>query len=119
MPIIAKNLDWPGADEIAEVLAAPPPINPQQVQQKIQEAVSQALQNQGDQIKKFEAMTKRIKTLSDVYTDDDKIQSELLKLLDENGIDDEELRSRAVEIVNQMKDQQSTMESQSGATPQQ
>jgi hypothetical protein len=111
MPIIAKNLDWPGADEIAEVLTEQP-ITPQQVQQEVQKAVGEALQNQGDQIKKFEAMTKRMKVVSDVLTDDDKINIEILKLLDENGISDDEIRSRAFEIVNQMKEQQAKVEQQ-------
>jgi hypothetical protein len=110
-------LDWPGADEIAEVLTENP-ITPQQVQQEVQKAVGEALQNQGDQIKKFDAMTKRIKTIADIYTDDDKIEVELLKLLDANGISDEEIRGRALEIVNQMKEQQLLTE-QSQEQPQQ
>lgn len=109
LDLIAKNLDWPGADDIAARLKEQP-ITPEQVKQEVEKALS----NQTDQIKKFEAMTKRMKVISDIMTDDDKVEIELLKLLDENGMTDEEIRSRAVEIVSQMREQQIPQ----GITPQ-
>lgn len=101
MPIIARNLDWPAADEIAEVLKDQRPTA-QQMQQIINEAVMKALDSEATQIKKFEAKTKRIKTIGDILGDGDKIEVELLKILDKNNISDEEIRGRAVQIVNQM-----------------
>lgn len=111
MPIIAKNLDWPGADEIADALKDNRPSQ-EQVQQQIQQAVQQALSNQGDQTKQFEAKTKRMKVISDIMTDDDKINVELLKLLQESNISDNEIHARAVEIINQMGEQQRQMQQQ-------
>jgi len=112
MPIIAKNLDWPGADEIAEVLKAPPAPTKEQMQQQLQAAVQQALGSQSEQnkskeiqIKEFESMTKRMTMISDAMTDDDELKLELLKILDANGVQDEEIRGRAVEIIQQMNDE--------------
>lgn len=110
MPIIAKNLDWPGAEEIAEVLKAPPAPSQEQLGLMQQQAYMKGKQEISEQTKKFDAMTKRIKAISDIYTDDDKVEIELLKLLDANGIDDEVIRNRAFEIVSQMKEQQSGIE---------
>ncbi len=101
MDIIARNLDWAGADEIAERLQDNRPTE-QQMQQMIGEAVSKALNSEAMQIKKFEAKTKRIKTIGDILGDGDKIEVELLKILDDNGISDEEIRGHAVQIVQKM-----------------
>ena len=101
MDIIARNLDWAGADEIAERLKDNRPTE-QQMQQMIGEAVAKALNSEQVQIKKFEAKTKRIKTIGDILGDGDKIEVELLKILDANNVSDEEIRGRAVKIVNQM-----------------
>ena len=101
MDIIARNLDWAGADEIAERLQDKRP-NEQQMQQMIGEAVAKALNSEQMQVKKFEAKTKRIKTIGDILGDGDKIEVELLKILDDNDISDEEIRGRAVEIVSKM-----------------
>ncbi len=103
LDLIAKNLDWPGADDIAERLKENP-ITEEQVQQ----AIEQALGNQADQIKKFDAQTKRIKVVSDILTDDDKVEVDLLKLLSDNNANDEEIRLRANEIISQMREQQPT-----------
>ena len=101
MDIIARNLDWAGADEIAERLQDKRPTE-QQMQQMIGDAVAKALNSEQMQIKKFEAKTKRIKTIGDILGDGDKIEVELLKILDDNDISDEEIRGRAVEIVSKM-----------------
>ena len=104
LDIIAKNLDWPGADEIAERLTDDRPTQ-QQMQQIIGEAVAKAINNEELQIKKFDAKTKRMKTIGDILNDGDKIEVELLKMLDENGVSDEEMRMRAMQIAKQIGDE--------------
>jgi len=117
LPIIAKNLDWPGADEIADVLTNQSPTE-QEINQKIQQAVQQALSSQTEQrkdkevsIKQQETNIKRMKVISDIFTDDDKINVELMKIMNDAEISDEEIRARANEIINQMGEQQSSLPS--------
>lgn len=108
--LIAKNLDWPGADEIAERLADKRP-DQQQMQQIIGEAVAKALNSEKVEIDKFRAKTDRIKAVGGILNDGDKIEVELLKILDENDITDEEVRGRAVQIVQQMGEEFNAMNS--------
>jgi len=104
LDIIAKNLDWPGAEEISERLADKRPTQ-QQMQQIIAEAVGKAMNSEKMQIEKFNAKTKRMQTIGDILADGDKIEVELLKLLDANGITDEEIKARAIDIVQRMNDE--------------
>lgn len=111
LDIIARNLDWPGSDEIADRLTDKRPTE-QQMQQIIGEAVAKAVNSEELKIKKFDSKTKRMKTIGDILGDGDKIEVELLKLLDENGITDEETRMRAVQIVSQMGEELMGMQAQ-------
>jgi hypothetical protein len=109
MDLIAKNLDWPGADEIAERLADKRP-NEQQMQQIIGEAVGKAMNSEKMQVEKFKAKTQRMKTVADIMTDDDQTEIELLKLLEANGVSDEVLQTRAIDIINRMGEQLQTVQ---------
>lgn len=101
LDIIARNLDWPGADEIADRISNPP-ITPEQMQQEIQKAVMQALANQKDQIAMYKAETERLKVEGQLDNDEDKIEIELLKLLDATGAD-ELTQAKAVELLREAK----------------
>ncbi len=103
LDIIAKNLDWPGADEIAERLKDDRPTQ-EQMQQIIGEAVANALNDEKVELEKYKAKSGRMKVIGDILGDGDKIEVELLKLLDENNINDEEMRARAMQIVTQMRE---------------
>ena len=108
LDLIAKNLDWPGADDIAERLKQKPPKSDEEIQQMIMQAVQQSKEDEGNKIKWAETNIKRMKLISDIMTDDDKVNLELLKLMDANNASDEEIRLRAVEMINQMKAEQSS-----------
>lgn len=99
--ILARNLDWVGADEIAERFKDDRPTK-EQMTQIIGEAVAKALNAEKVQIEKFEAKTKRMKVVGDILGDGDKVEVDLLKILEDNGISDEEIKARAVQIVRQM-----------------
>lgn len=103
LDLIAKNLDWPGADEIAARLKENPPSE-EQIQQAIQQAVQQALSDQKNQLEFFKAETSRIAAVEKAKNDDDKIEVELIKLLDENGVTDREVQLRAIELMNQLNE---------------
>lgn len=103
MPIIAKALDWHGADEIAEVLKDNRPT-PEQVQQQIQEAVTEASNSAYVDNEKFKALTARIKVLGEIQDADDKLEVELLKILNDSQASDEEVRGRINQLVQQMKE---------------
>ena len=103
LDLIAKNLDWPGADDIANRLKEKAP-SPEEIQQAIQQAVEQAVNGQEMKLKEFDAMTRRMSALGKTKTDDDKVEIELLKLLDENGVTDQEIQSRAIEILRQISE---------------
>lgn len=83
--LLAKNLDWPGADEIAKRLEAVNPANenklPPEVQQMIQQG-QQAIQQLTEKVKaleadrsvdQFNAETKRLEVIEDTKTDRMKI----------------------------------------------
>ena len=57
------------------------------------------------QVKKFDSVTKRMSIIADAMADDDKLEVELLKLLDENGVTDEVIRGRAIEITRQINEE--------------
>lgn len=85
--LLAKNLDWPGADEIARRLEKmnpasqqlPPEI--QQQLQKMQEAIQQ-LQAENQELKadnsvdQFNAETKRMQVVGDIQTDRMKVETD-------------------------------------------
>ncbi len=98
LDLIAKNLDWPGADEIAERLKDNR-MTPEQVVGEIEKAVQQALNSTAEQrknaeveIKRFDSVTKRINAIADAMADDDKFEVEVLKMLDDEGFTDPEMR---------------------------
>ena len=103
LDLIAKNLDWPGADDIANRLKEKAP-SPEEIQQAIQQAVEQAVNGKEMKLKEFDAMTRRMAAVGKTKSDDDKVEIELLKLLDENGVTDQEIQSRAVEILRQISE---------------
>ena len=78
--------------------------SPEEIQQAIQQAVEQAVNGQEMKLKEFDAMTRRMSALGKTKTDDDKVEIELLKLLDENGVTDQEIQSRAIEILRQISE---------------
>ena len=118
MPIIAKSLDWHGADEIAEVLADKRPTQ-QEVQGQIQQAVTEAQNSEYVKGEKFKAMTQRIKVIGDMQTDDDKIEVELMKIMQDANISDQEMNQKIFELVQSMKEEQAglMMKAESDAQP--
>lgn len=109
MPIIAKNLDWPGADEIADVLKDTRPSQEevqQQIQQAVEQAVEQTKQDMKLQIDQFNADTNRMKVTESAEIDKDKIEVELIKLLDEAGLTDQQVIAKASEMIRQIGEPQ-------------
>jgi len=100
LDLIAKNLDWPGADDIAARLQDKRPTQ-EQMQQAVMQAVQEALNNENLKVDKYKARTDRIKAIGDIEDKGDKISVELLKLLAEEDIRDEEILVRATEIIRQ------------------
>lgn len=117
MPIIAKHLDWPGADEIEEALKDERPTLEQvqqQIQMAVQQAVQQERQSQDLQVKKFDGMTKRLKVLNDIQDSDDKNYIEVMKILADEHASEQETMYRLHELVQKMKqDEQRLMQSAS------
>lgn len=91
MDLMAKNFDWPGADEIAKRFEKMNPANQQQIppemqqqMQQMQEAIQQLQQeNQGlkadNSVDKFNAETKRMQVEGDLKADQMKIGIDALK----------------------------------------
>lgn len=87
--LIAKNLDWPGADEIAKRLT--PGIDPQvqQMQQMLQQMQQQMQQLQADksleakkiEIDAYKAETERLKALAPVMADPMQVQALVMQTL--------------------------------------
>jgi len=105
LPLIAKNLDWPGADDIVDVLKEDE-ITPEQVQQAVEQAVQQALAGQEYQVKQFEAQTKRLTAMGSIENDEENLKVELLKVMESAEISDQEVHTRAVELINQIGEPQ-------------
>jgi len=106
MPIIAKNLDWPGADEIAEVLTNKQPSEQevqQVIQQEVQRAVQEATNSEKHQLEVFKAQTERSRMEKKADNDDDKLEIELLKLLEES---DEDIRGKVTELISQISEEE-------------
>lgn len=94
LDIMAKNFDWPGADEIAERLAAmnpqaqqqlPPEVQQmmEQSQQAIQQLQQQLQEMQADKsIDQFNAETDRMKVEGDLDNDRAKLQVDMIKAVD-------------------------------------
>lgn len=99
--ILARNLDWAGADEIAERFQDDRPSK-QQMTQIISEAVAKALNSEKMQIEKFKAKSHRMKVVGDILTDGDKVEVDLLELLEKAGVNDQEIHQRAVGMVKQI-----------------
>jgi hypothetical protein len=94
--IMAKNFDWPGADEIAKRFEAMNPMNQQQqippemqkAMQEMQAAIGQLqVENKdlkaGNSIKMFEAQTKRMDVEGDQKMDQARLGVDLIKAADE------------------------------------
>jgi len=90
--IMARNFDWPGADEIAKRFEAMNPAKqqeiPPQIQQQLQE-MQQAIQKlsgenqslkQGHDIKMYDAQTKRMNVEGDLANDKAKIGIDMLNM---------------------------------------
>jgi len=104
--LIAKNLDWPGADEIAARLKDNRPTTEQvqqQIQQATQQAVNQAINGERYQLDMFKAKTDRMSKMRKAENDDDSLEIELLKLLEES---DEDIRGRVTELISQLGESQ-------------
>ena len=114
LDLIAKNLDWPGADDIAARLKENP-ITPEQVQQAADQAVQQALSDKKYELEHFKLETDRIAKFAKIETEDDKIEIELLKVLNDAEATDRESRARAIELLNQMKENQPIMGEQTSS----
>lgn len=102
--LIAKNLDWPGADEIAARLKDNRPTTEQvqqQIQQATQQAVNQAINGERHQLNMFKAKTDRMSKMRKAENDDDSLEIELLKLLEES---DEDVRGRVTELISQLNE---------------
>lgn len=102
MDLIAKNLDWPGADDIAKRLKStdvPEEQVQQQIQQAVQQAVSQAKEDKKFEIEMFKAKTERMSKMKKAGADDDNIELGLLKLLEES---DENIRVKAEELLERL-----------------
>ena len=93
--IMAKNFDWPGADEIAERFEKMNPMNQQQIPPEVQKAL-QELQakvqeltgetqrlKDGHDIKRFEAETDRMKVIGDQKMDQANLGVSVLKMAEE------------------------------------
>jgi hypothetical protein len=93
--IMAKNFDWPGADEIAERFEKMNPANQQQIPPQVQQAM-QEMQGKlqeltreterlkdGHDIKRFEAETDRMKVVGSEKMDQARLGVDLLKMADE------------------------------------
>lgn len=115
--LLAKNLDWPGADEIAKRLEKMnpaagqiPPELQQQIQQ-MQEAIQQ-LQTENESLKadhsidQFNAETKRIQVVEDIKTDRMKVASDNETKLSGHVINAQQ-RSQAASESTQAKANQS------------
>jgi len=102
--LIAKNLDWPGADDIAERLKDNRPTMEQmqqQIQQAAAQAVEQALNGEQHQLDTFKAQTERMAKMRKAENDDDSLEIELIKLLEES---DEDIRGRVTELISQLNE---------------
>lgn len=102
MDLLAKSMDWPGANEIAERLRKLVPPNlleeegetdgftPEQVEAMIQEAVmglqqqfEQSQEAQEIEIKKYDSQTKRLDVIQDSIPDNDKLKEMVGSMLAE------------------------------------
>lgn len=108
LDLLAKNLDWPGADEIAERLKAMVPAQakgglPPQVQKQMQEAQQKfgELKKQLDTVMqenarmKVAAQSDRDKTLVDAF----KAQTDRIKVMADARIDDASLRMDLLQLL--------------------
>jgi hypothetical protein len=113
LDIMAKNFDWPGADEIAERLAAMNPQNQQQLppevqqmieqsQQAIQQLQQQLQEMQADKsIDQFNAETDRMKVEGDLDNDRAKIQVDMIKAVDAGEREDIRFQRQAATPMRQ------------------
>ena len=127
--LIAKNLDWPGADEIAERLKDNRPTMEQiqqQIQQQTQQAVQSALNGEQHQLDVFKAQTDRLSKIRKAENDDDALEVKLLELLEASDAD---VRSQVMQLINELNQEQQNNvpamapgivvnENQRGGTPQ-
>lgn len=96
LDVMAKNFDWPGADEIAERLAAMNPQNQQQIPPEVQQMLEQSQQaiqqlqqqleamKQDKSIDQYNAETKRMQAEGDIDNDRARTQVEMAKAFDAN-----------------------------------
>lgn len=103
--LIAKNLDWPGADEIAERLKDNRPTMEQvqqQIQQQTQQAVQTALNGEKHQLDVFKAQTDRLSKIRKAENDDDALEVKLLELLEASNAD---VRSQVLQMINELNEE--------------
>ena len=113
LDVMAKNFDWPGADEIAERLAQMNPQNQQQIPPELQQAMEQAgqqiqqLQQELQALKadksidRYNAETKRIDVEGDYDNDRAKIQVDMIKAADSGEREDMRFQQRAYNPARQ------------------
>lgn len=106
--LIAKNLDWPGAEDIAKRLSEDPGIPQEQVKKIVDEevakAVAKAKEDQKFMIEWYKARTDRVYKNQTAENQEASVKIELLKLLDENT-SDEEIRMRGRELINRLDEE--------------
>jgi len=110
---IAKNSDWPGAEEVAEKLEALNPAAQQQIPPELQQALEQlqqanqqllqqlAAMKEDKSIDKFKADTDRMKAEGDLDNDRAKIQVEMIKAVDAGEREDIRFQRQAATPMRQ------------------
>lgn len=113
LDVMAKNFDWPGADEIAERLAAMNPQNQQQIPPEVQQMLEQSQQAiaeltkqveslQADKsIDQYNAETKRMQVEGDLDNDRAKIQVDMVKTVDAGEREDIRFQRQAFNPMRQ------------------
>jgi hypothetical protein len=113
LDIMAKNFDWPGADEIAERLAAMNPQNQQQLPPEVQQMIEQSQQaiqqlsqelealKADKSIDQFNAETDRMKVEGDLDNDRAKIQVDMIKAVDAGEREDIRFQRQAAAPMRQ------------------
>lgn len=120
LPVIAKSLDWHGADEIAEILQDKRPSQ-EEVQQQIQQAVEQTQSSEFVKNERFKANTQRIKVLGDIQDSDDKLEVELIKIMNDEDMSKESRQDKIQEVMQKQKEDwaKTQMESMKDTQPEQ
>jgi hypothetical protein len=113
LDVMAKNFDWPGADEIAERLAAMNSQNQQQIPPQVQQMIEQsqqAIQQLSQEVEalkadksidQFNAETQRMKVEGDLDNNRAKIQVDMIKAADSGEREDMRFQQQAYNPARQ------------------